>query len=162
MICPPRQIISGPVNEAAQHVEELHIDVDEFYYQLCTLSLGPLPCNQALWVLRVTNCVLLTVAPLSRGATFPQLSKLHLKFCGVSLVDLRGIADAAPCLAKFHLESPCIVSPYGETFHRCQLIFPAVTALVFSGCICQWENIHLLELDVPRMEFFKYEDCIQC
>lgn len=102
------------------------------------------------------------------GAAFPRLSELHLRGATVPLAVLRRIGAAAPRLAALQLNS-CYLPPEAanlrgppvEDERRCRLAFPAVTALVLPGC-CWFERDEFrLELDVPRLHYFKYEGAVQ-
>ncbi|KAF8672989.1 hypothetical protein HU200_049057 [Digitaria exilis] len=59
--------------------------------------------SESLTTLHVTNCNAL-IPPPPPDAVFRRLADLRLRWCGVSLADLRRMISAAPQLATLHLE----------------------------------------------------------
>jgi hypothetical protein len=148
-------------NPAARRVEELQIIVRALNTRF-TLSFGSLP-SEALRVLRIVRCDTLTAGAASRA--FPMLGDLHLKNCSVSLVDLQRIIHAAPLLSKLHLASSHFSEKSSNTvqLHDAQqlvgrLLIPSVSALVLAGCTYGY---WYLELDVPRLQFFRYKGHVE-
>ncbi|CAL4990221.1 unnamed protein product [Urochloa decumbens] len=160
-------VISNP---AARRIEELHIEI-EGWNKSFTLSFGSL-ASETLRTVRIISCCFL-MAALPDAAVFQRLVQLHLERCGVPLVNLQHIIDAAPQLETLHLESWSIMLPKEEeeehkvfggpvpkVVRHCQLVLPAVTALVFAGYIYQSGKVRL-ELDAPRLRYFRYEGDVQ-
>ncbi|CAL4979098.1 unnamed protein product [Urochloa decumbens] len=178
-------LLSSPA--AAAGTEELRFviadDDDGFhsrrhgrYGNMAELHFGDLP-SESLRVLHVFNCSTLIAPPSPPAAVLflPRLAELRLRRCGVRLADLRRIVEAAPQLATLHLEcyhytpmAACGIvgnddgSEIGEevvpSCYRIQC--PAVTTLVFEACgDWPWKEGGL-ELDVPRLQYFRYKGLI--
>jgi hypothetical protein len=167
-------LIDAVVNNpsATRRIEELHVEVKE--NEKSPLSFGcSLPSSETLRVARIIGCRcrLSTNAPPDAGA-FPRLAELHLEGCTVPLVDLQRMADAAPQLETLHLESCHMPTAEEEKYHYdvvsapkvacCRLVFPALAALVFATCRYQrWDGVQLLEIDAPRLRYFRYQGSVQ-
>ncbi|TVU23880.1 hypothetical protein EJB05_26266, partial [Eragrostis curvula] len=167
----PTLIEVALAHPAARHVKELRIaaidtscrrqTVNEYYYRL---SFGSLP-SESLRDLHIVNSNNLTPAP--PRTFFPRLTALHLQGCTFDLDTLQDTVDAAPQLVTLHLESS-ILHPWikksrtvaGVQVQHHRLICPAVTALVVEDCSCGWsdeEEEAMLELDLPRLRYFRYK-----
>jgi hypothetical protein len=124
-----------------------------------------------LRVLHITNCRDLTPPP--RASTFPCLEVLRLRKCTVDLDRLQDMVVASPQLAALQLEyvffstvaaqwqenDPDYYDDYSErrwNFSKQSFCCPGITTLVLLNCYCEWGNYTALELDVPRVQHFRY------
>ncbi|CAL4979126.1 unnamed protein product [Urochloa decumbens] len=157
-------------NPAAQHVEELLVEVEDWNKEI-TLSFGSLQ-SETLRTARIISRGSITAA--RPDTAFQQLVDLHLERCTVPLNDLQRIVDAAPKLEKLHLES-CYMPPKEEeeekedeefdgpvpnVVRRCRIVFPVVAAIVFARCTYPRKEVRL-ELDAPRLRYLRYEGDVQ-
>ncbi|OEL29814.1 hypothetical protein BAE44_0009169 [Dichanthelium oligosanthes] len=162
-------------NPAARRVEELSVKVHIYGYTnginkfggIYELGNGTLP-SEALRVLHITNCSNLGLC--SPGAAFPWLSSVRLQGCTVLLGRLQSMIDTARQLATLHLEWSFLAGSM-EVSERTQdywslatcvgvecyqLRCPAVTELVLANCKWPGKVQGGMELDVPRLRYFRY------
>jgi hypothetical protein len=127
-----------------------------------SLNFGSLP-SETLRALHASNVGSLVAPP--PASVFPRLAELRLRRCGVSVADLQRVIDAAPQLATLHLERYSFGERgYGTatatTYQKNpggRLVCPAVTALVLKDCSWPGNEQGRVELDVPRLQYFRYK-----
>ncbi|CAN6373292.1 unnamed protein product [Urochloa humidicola] len=165
--------LSGPAAAAAgAGLEELRVVVTDGrhdYGNQAEFNFDDLPSPESLRVLHVFNCSTLTVPPPAAAFSLPRLTELRLQRCGVSLINLQRIVEAAPQLATLHLEcyyyvSTCGIldgSQIGVEGPSYRIHCPAVTVLVFKACSPLWPwKEGGLELDVPKLQYFRYKGLV--
>ncbi|GJN41175.1 hypothetical protein PR202_gn00515 [Eleusine coracana subsp. coracana] len=95
------------------------------------------------------------------GASFPLLNSLLLHGCHVVFKDLQSMIHGAPHLTTVRLESINILHHWNDSAsgnHGCTICGPEVTSLVLTD----WsgyglDEIDSIALDMPKLEYFRYE-----
>ncbi|KAK3120615.1 hypothetical protein QOZ80_9AG0690920 [Eleusine coracana subsp. coracana] len=151
-------------NPAARSVEELHIAGIAPNYKSSynkggyyKLRISNLPF-EAVRVLHIINAELLEDWS---GASFPLLNSLLLHGCHVVFKDLQSMIHGAPHLTTVRLESINILHQWNDSAsgnHGCTICGPEVTSLVLTD----WsgyglDEIDSIALDMPKLEYFRYE-----
>jgi hypothetical protein len=134
---------------------------------------------QPIHILLVSMIHILLVNTIT--AEFQMPVEVHLQRCDVSLVDFKKIIVAAPRLSTLHLKSSTLrvekdvvdddddddddelytIDDDEQLFGR--LLIPAVTTLVVADCEYGYKGwtSSSLELDVPRLQYFRYRGHVQ-
>jgi hypothetical protein len=164
-----RVLLASPAARAAEELavviaphRDYPADNDHHGMSSASLNFGSLP-SETLRALHASNVGSLVAPP--PASVFPRLAELRLRRCGVSVADLQRVIDAAPQLATLHLERYSFGERgYGTatatTYQKNpggRLVCPAVTALVLKDCSWPGNEQGRVELDVPRLQYFRYK-----
>ncbi|CAL4990230.1 unnamed protein product [Urochloa decumbens] len=131
------------------------------------LSFGALP-SETLRALHAANVGCLAAPP--PAAAFPRLAELRLRTCGVSIANLQRVVDAAPQLATLHLDRYSFGERRGHGSETTadgwknsggRLVCPAVTDLVLADCSWPLHEVGKVDLDVPKLEYFRYKGSVR-
>ncbi|KAK3119281.1 hypothetical protein QOZ80_9BG0717190 [Eleusine coracana subsp. coracana] len=160
-------VISYP---ATRHVKELRVTGvsrnntyhhNRGYYNL---RIDVLPC-QDLRVLHIVNAELDMGNKSDATISFPRLNMVQLHGCQVSLKSFRAMIHGAPQLTTLRLESIYMDSGRSgddDSFstNDCQFRGQEVTTLVltdWSTCVCLRTKIGSVQLDMPKLRYFKFD-----